>query len=58
MSISLKELAKAVEDGRYEVWVNSNGEICFFNKLSKRYYVMDCTQDMEYDPYIDKREGE
>lgn len=58
MSISLKELAKAVEDGRYEVWVNSNGEICFFNNLSKRYYVMDCTQDMEYDPYIDKREGE
>lgn len=54
MSINLNELVNAVQSGRYEAWVNTNGEICFFNHRSKRYYVMDCTQNMDYDPYNEK----
>lgn len=51
MSINIQELINAVEDGRYEAWVNLNGEICFFNHKSKREYIMDCTRNMDYDPY-------
>jgi len=48
---NLKTVQEAVEDGRLEAWVNSNGEICFYNHRSKRIYIVDCTQNMDYDPY-------
>lgn len=48
--LNLKAVEQAVADGRLEAWVNTNGEICFYNHRSKRLYIMDCTQNMDYDP--------
>ena len=54
-SPNLDDLKEAVEDGRIEIWVDGNGYIQIFNKRSKKWVEVDCTQDMGYDPYLDRR---
>ena len=50
-SPDLKALVEAVEDGRIDIWVDGNGIIQIFNKRSKRWVEVDCTEDMGYDPF-------
>lgn len=52
-SVDLNALLDAVEDGRIDIWVDSNGYIRLFNKRSKNMVLIDQTQQMEYDPFED-----
>jgi len=50
-SVDIKALAYAIEDGRIDVWENTNGYICIMNNRSKRIITVASMHDMEYDPY-------
>ena len=49
--VNLNALSDAVEDGRIDIWTDSNGYICLFNKRTKNMIRIEQTQQMEYDPF-------
>ncbi len=51
-SVDLTALGEAIEDGRIDVWTDSNGYIHIYNKRSKRMLEVEPTKEMEYDPDI------
>lgn len=51
-SVDLKALYIAIKDGRIDVWLNGNGQVCIMNNRTKRTVVATSMHDMEYDPYV------
>ena len=57
-SVDLKALAIALEDGRVQAWLDTNGYVCIMNTKSKRLIKVASMHDMEYDPWGDTEDSD